>query len=381
MYPASAELKAAVRTNHVAIAKAEIWNQEQKLLTFDIVAGEVQVSVTSAIRRTCSVSLFTSRESNNLVPDNDFDYLTPFGNELRLYRGVRFADGTDEFVPLGVFVITSVDIGDSNDGVSIQIQGEDRAIRISRNKWTEPYQLASGSLESSITALLQDRYSDVTTNFPTTNVTINKVVVGAESSNDPWKDAVEICELGGYDLFFDVDGTATLRQFPSLDGSPVVALFEEGADTTITSLSRSISTRDTYNGVIYVIEGSKIATPVRVEIWDEDPASPTYRYGVFGEAPTFFTSSVLSTQDEAIEVATLLLNKYIGAQEEISFSALVDPTLDVNDVVYVKAVGAKVDRLAIIDALTIPLAPQGEMSTTTRVVRVVNANEIVAVGA
>lgn len=381
MYPASAEFKSAIRTDHTAVAKAEIWNQDQRLITLDIGNGSVDVSVTKAVRRTCSVSLYTSRESNNLVPDTDFDYLTPFGNELRLYRGVEFEDGSREYVPLGVFVILEVSIQDTNDGVLIQIQGEDRGAIISRNKWTKAYQMVSGSLESSILALLQDRYTDVQTNFPTTNVTIQQVILGAEKSNDPWKDAIEICELGGYDLFFDVNGVATMRQFPSLDGSPVVALFQEGEGNVITSLSRDISTRDTYNGIIYTIEGSNITTPLKVEVWDEDPASPTYRYGVFGQAPTFVTSNILATQAEAVQAASLLLYKYIGAQENISFDSLVDPTLDVNDVIYVRSDGAKVDRLAIIDELQIPLTIDGQMSTKTRVVRVVATNEIVAVGA
>lgn len=381
MYPASAEFKTAIRTDHVAIAKAEIWNQEQRLLTLDIGAGAVDVSVDKSTRRTCAVSLVTSRESNNLVPDNDFDYITPFGNELRLYRGVEFADGTQEYVPLGVFVIVDVNIQDTNEGVTIEIRGEDRGAKVARNKWTKVYQMVSGSLESSITALLQDRYPDVQTNFPTTNVTIQQVILGAEKSNDPWQDAIEICELGGYDLFFDVNGTATMRQFPALDGSPVVALFEEGENTIITSLSRDISTRDTYNGVIYTIEGSNITTPIKVEVWDDDPASPTYRYGVFGQAPTFVTSNILGTQSEAVRAASLLLYKYIGAQENISFSSLVDATLDVNDVIYVKSNGAKVDRLAIIDSITVPLTVDGQMSTKTRVVRVVATNEIVGIGA
>jgi Domain of unknown function (DUF5047) len=381
MYPASAALKAAIREDHIAVTKAEIWNQDQKLLTLDITDGSVQVLVGNAFRRSCSVSLTTSRETNNLVPDTDFDFLTPFGNEIRLFRGVEFTDGTREYVPLGIFVITDIKIRDENNGVFIDVDGVDRGIIVSRNKWTEAYQMVSGTLESSIQALLQDRYTDVQVNFPTTNVTINQVILGAETGNDPWKDAVEICELGGYDLFFDVDGKATMRQFPSLDGSPIVAIFEEGEQTIITNLTRDISSRDTYNGIIYTIEGSNVTTPVRVEVWDEDPASPTYRYGVFGEAPTFVTANLLATQAEVIQVATVLLNKYIGAQEQISFGSLVDPTLDSNDVVYVKSLGAKVDRLVIIDDIRIPLSPSGQMETTTRAVRVVGTNEIISVGA
>jgi hypothetical protein len=380
MYSSSAAFKAAVRADHTVIAKAEVWASDQKLQEIEISDGSVSVDSGSAVRRTCEITLVTNREVNNLVPDNDFDLLTPFGNELRLYRGVQYLDGTQEYVPLGVFVITQVAISDTNDGVIIKLEGEDRSIRISRAKWTEPYQMSSGSLESSLTDLLKNRYPDAELAFPATNVSVNKVVLGSENSNDPWKDAVEIAELVGYDLYFDQNGVVQMQQFPTLDGSVVVALYSEGDGTTVTSLDRTISTKETFNGVIYTIEGSEVVTPIRIEVWDEDTTSPTYRYGVFGEVPTFIETNLLATEDEAIRAATGLLNTYIGKQEVVTWKSLVDPSLDVQDVVYVKSNGAKIDRLVIIDSLDIPLKPESPMSANARTVRVVSSGEQIIVG-
>lgn len=380
MYSASASFKSAIVADHVVVAKAEVWNQDQKLVTLDIDKGSVKVDAKSAIRRTCSVHLVTDRTTANLVPDTGFDTLSPFGNELRLYRGIQYLDGTEEYVPLGVFIMTDINIQDSNEGVEITVEGEDRSLKVSRNKWLEPYQVTSGSLEDAIKDLLKDRFDDVQTNFPATNVTINQVILGAENENDPWKDAVELCELVGFDLFFDPNGIVVMRQFPSLDGAIVVASYVEGDNNTITSISRNISSKETYNGVIYILEGSEVPTPIRVEAWDEDTTSPTYRFGVFGEAPTFITSNLLETEAQATTAAYLLLNRFIGAQESISWNGLVDPSLDANDVVYIRNTGAKVDRVVIIDSLDIPLAPEDAMTADARVVRVVDANEIIQVG-
>ncbi len=380
MYPSSAAFKAAVLTDHVVVSKAEVWASDQKLQEIDIADGNVTVDSSSAVRRTCEVVLVTNRESTNLVPDNDFDLLTPFGNELRLFRGVQYSDGTKEYVPLGVFVITEVMISDTNEGVSIKLAGEDRSIRVARAKWTEPYQMIDGSLESSLTALLQNRYPDAELAFPTTNVTINQVVLGTETDNDPWKDAVEIAQLVGYDLFFDQNGVVQLVPFPTLDGSVVVATFAEGSGTTLTKLDRTISTKSTYNGVIYTIEGTDVPTPIRVEVWDEDSTSPTYRFGVFGEVPIFIETSLLATEDEAVRAATSLLNTYVGSQETITWESIVDPSLDVQDVVYVKSNGSKVDRLVIIDSLDIPLSVSSSMSANARTVRVVASGEQILIG-
>jgi hypothetical protein len=380
MYPTSAAFKSAIISDHIVIAKAEVWSTERKLIDLEIDKGKVSVSTSNTIRRTCEIHLTTNRTTDNLVPDDGFDYLAPFGNQLRVYRGVQYSDGTQEYVPLGVFVITEVQISDTNDGVSMTIRGEDKSIIISRNKWTSAYQMVSGTLEASLLALLQNRYPDVETSFPTTNVTINQVILGADSNVDPWKDAVMIAQLVGYDLFFDVQGVVTMRQFPTLDAASVVATYKEGNGTTITSLDRRISTKETYNGVIYSVEGSQVTTPVRVEVWDEDTTSPTYRYGVFGSVPTFIQTNLISTSAEAIKAATLLLNTYIGQQEEIQFESIVDPSLDVNDVIYIKSEGAKVDRTVIIDSMDIPLDYTSGLTVATRVVRIVGANEIVAIG-
>lgn len=380
MYPTSGAFKSAIVADHTVISKAEVWSTERKLTDLDIDTGKVTVTSSNTSRRTCEIHLSTGRDSNNLVPDTGFDFLAPFGNQLRLYRGVEFTDGSEEYVPLGVFVITDVKISDTNDGVSVTVSGEDKSLIVSRNKWTSTYQMVSGTLEASLLALLQNRYPDIETNFPTTNVTVNQVILGADSNVDPWKDSVRIAELVGYDLYFDVNGVCVMKQFPTLDASTVVATYEEGNGTTITSLDRTISTKETYNGVIYTVEGSTVSTPIRVEVWDEDTSSPTYRYGVFGSVPTFINTNLIGTSAEAIKAATLLLNNYIGAQEQITFSSVVDPSLDVNDVVYVHSNGAKVDRTVIIDQLEIPLEVEGQLSVQTRVVRVVSQNEIVGVG-
>lgn len=381
MYASSGDFKTQVKLSHTAIAKAEIWSSDQFLQTVQIQSGSVTINSDMASRRECEVEIVTNRTINNQVPDNDFDVITPFGNELRLYRGIKFDDGTEEYVPLGVFVITDVGIVDNNEGVTLTLSGTDRSLLISRAKWVYPYQVEDGSLETAIGELLRDRYPDVETAFLTSNVSINQVVLGSENDNDPWKDAVELCELVGFDLFFNVNGVVEMAQFPSLDGSVVVSTFVEGNGTTVTSIDRKISTKETFNGVVYTIEGTGVSVPIRVEAWDEDSTSPTYRFGKFGEVPTFVETSLLATEAEAVRAAAALLNKYIGAQETISWECIPDPTLDVNDVVYVKADGAKVDRLVIIDKIDLPLSAQDTMSVTARTVRVVAEGEEVVVGA
>jgi OOP family OmpA-OmpF porin len=96
--------------------------------------------------------------------------------------------------------------------------------------------------------------------------------------------------------------------------------------------------------------------------------------------PTAFGSNPYVHATGTWWTGTLGLNIYIGKQEQIMFNSLVDPSLDVQDVIYVRSNGAKIDRLVIIDSLDIPLNPEGEMSANARTVRIVASGEQILVG-
>lgn len=377
MYPTSAEFLLKIRGSHIAIAKAEVWGEGTKLRDLDVTSGSVRVDAKSATRRTVSITLSADRQDNDLVPDSEFSDLAPFGNELRVYRGAVLDNGTEEYVPLGVFVITDVSITDRIGGVDIAINGSDLSFKVSTNRWLSAYKVAAGDLSTSLTTLLQNRYSDIKLSFPTlTGVNINALVLGTDTDNDPWKDAVQIAEDCGYDLYFDADGVCQLTQFPSLDASVVVASYSENEDATITDLDRTLSAISTFNGVCFTGESSK-SEPVRVEVWDEDPLSPTYRYGKFGQRVLFYSSPVVVTLTAAVSAAISVLNRYLGAQEEITWKAIVNPAHDANDVIYINNVGAKVNRIIIIDSLDIPLEPSGTMSAKARTVRTIGNTQVV----
>lgn len=370
MYPTSDTFRRAVRGSHTAVSTAEVWRGLQKILDLDISDGQVSVSVSQATRRTCSVSFSVSRGANALVPDTAFDAITPFGNEIRLYRGVEFADGSREMVPLGVFVITSVEIDEGPDQVQVNVSGVDRSIRVSRNVWLEPYQVSAGSLADALTALLQNRWPAIELSFPTVPVNVEQQVFGQNAGSDPWKDAVYLAEMAGYDLFFDQTGVCVLQPFPSPDAASVVATYSD--DDVLLRVRRQDTTDDTYNGVVYIVESSWLLVPYRVEVWDLDPNSPTYRYGAFGEVPKIVSQSAITDTNAATTAAAALLAKGLGLAQNVTWEAIVDPALDVNDVVLVQNVGTKTERVLIVDQVTIPLSPGATLSAQARTVRVLS---------
>jgi hypothetical protein len=133
-------------------------------------------------------------------------------------------------------------------------------------------------------------------------------------------------------------------------------------------VSRSTNANTTYNGVVVTGEGTSADTPVRAEAWDDDPTSPTYRYGPFGEVPRFYSSPLITTEAQAQSAAESLLRKVTGVTEGLQWSFVTDPSVQAGDVAHVISSATRVNRIMIIDAVTIPLAVTGAMAAVGRTV-------------
>jgi hypothetical protein len=417
MYPVSDEFKQKVRQSHRATVRVEVWQGDRSLVVLEPIAGSIEIDYRRATRRTCSLQVaapeptlavaeipgtstyfdltvlyttyanmassvatyaqlppageYTTVEvDSGIVPDDASSWLMPYGNEIRVWRGVELDDGTVEEVPLGVFVITNVEVTESPGGAKVQVTGVDRSIKISRARWTEPYRVAAGATETAIGAILLDRWLDVETSFSATNTTVTRAFLGSDSSNDPWKDALKFAEAIGYDLFFDGDGVAVLNPVRDYETASPDAVYLEDDEAVVLEVRRAINADETYNGVIATGEGTVGTGVYRGEAWDDDPDSPTYRYGAFGLVPRFYSSPLIESDDQAQSAAEAILSRSKGLTEQIDWRQITDPSLDVADVVAIVNTVTKVNKTLVIDRLTIPLDPTAPMSAVARAVSV-----------
>jgi hypothetical protein len=449
MYSVSSEFKRAVRNPHIVVAKAEVWKGDQFIRELDVLSGVVDVDGRRSVKRTCLVNLVSQRpqlvtsydsvayssitsgyatyaalssaaptyasaallgaqtqvlKDDGVVPDDAFDVLAPFGNELRLWRGIRLVKelplnyasiatltysalalpyptygavnaGTtqtqvDELVPLGVFEIEGVRIIDGEAGISVEVAGSDRSTLIAKNAWTDPYAIASGTnVATAISSLLENRYDDVHTRFSTTSWTTPQLTLGIDGSANPWSDAQVIAAAAGYDLYFDGEGVAVFSPSSDYDDSTPVETYLENEEAMLLGISRSLSNEQTFNGVIATGEGTEAGGTIRADVWDDDPSSPTYYLGIFGKRPYFYSSPMILTQTQAVNAASALLSTLQGATENVEWRQIVDPSLDSGDVVAIQNEGTKVNRVLVIDRLSIPLHANSDMTAVARTVR------------
>ena len=368
MYPVSADFKEAVRKSHSAIVKVEIYDMANGtiLSTASPISGEVTIDNRRSIRRECTLEFVDT--DGTLVPINNISsILLPYNREVKIYRGIAFPDGTEELVPLGVFIITSVDITESAQGVKITIKGSDRSLILARAKFTnhEFYIEAGTAKETAIENILKYRYPKVKTIFPATNQVTTLLYPTLDQSSDPWREALKIAESASMDLYFDENGIARMRPIPDPDKGTAIATYTDGTDSVLIQIARSLSIDESYNGVIYTGEGTNLSIGVIGEAWDDNPSSPTYRK-TYGEVPLFKSSPTILTVGEAQEAASAELKKVIGASEKITWDQLVNPAHDVFDLVKVMRSPIGIDKILMLDAISIPLAASGTMNAIGR---------------
>lgn len=363
MMATSAAFAAAVRKSHTAVVEAEIIYAGSVLETLLVDSG----SVTADARRegplrSCSLELVSES------PAVTWANLNRPGAEIRIRRGVKYTSGTTELVSLGVFGFTDPERVD-DDATRFTLSGNDRAARISRARFTDPYWVAAGTdYGEAAAALLLNRWPDVQIGFGAQGRTLaTQILFEHGESSDPWKSARSLAEALALDLYFDGEGVARLRPVPDPTSAVPVAVYEDGEAQVVLSTKEGVQFDQTYNGVIVQGEGVD-ADPVRGEAWDEDASSPTFRYGPFGQVPRFYTSTFITTAADAADTALMFLNRSRGRVSRVEWPQIVDPRLEPLDVVHVEVDGTV--RAFAIDSVTIPLAIGDAMTVVTREVRV-----------
>ncbi len=274
--------------------------------------------------------------------------------------------------PLGVFVIDQLTykrVGAAS-GWELTAVCTDRSQRVTRARWTQPYQIAAGTaLADAINAAVLSRWPGAQTIVSAATVpnTLGaQAVFDAGGDSDPWADICSLATSFGYLLSFTAAGVLQAQVVTPLASQGPVFTFARGSAAIMTSQSKVVAADQTYNGVIVTGEGSGVGdTPPRAEAWDLNPASPTYANGPFGAVPTFYSSPLITTTDQAAAVAASMLAQSLGKVTQLSWEQVTHPGLEPLDVVAVEFPDGTTQTF-ILDALTVPLSATDVMTATAR---------------
>jgi len=356
-----------IRRSHEVVSYIQVITPVREVITVEATEGEVSVDGTASVRRSCS---FSCVDPEGIVtPKDAHSALTPFGTEIIPWRGVRYADGEVEVHPLGVFRISQVEVKDtSSGGVQIRVQAYDYSRTIARDKFREVYTIAAGTnIVAAIKTLVERTFPDVEYNTVSTAMTVTSTKV-FDVQDDPWE-AIGILALSiGCRAYFDIYGRFTLSVAEDVDATSLPDFtYIEGPGCTMLDLGASYRDDPGFNGVVVIGESmGDEKPPVRAEAWDDEPTSPTYRYGPYGQVPMFHTDQNVKTEDEAQVVANQLLTSLIGVSVGLSITSLVNPTLEAGNIVEVFRAKSNVSGMYTLDAFNVPLASTATQNLTIR---------------
>jgi hypothetical protein len=324
-------------------------NPATVLAELPIVDGAVTLDSTASIRGVLDLTT-----TADWFPDTDADPVTPYGNELFIERGVVYGDGSREWVSQGYYRIDSVEQQTAPNG-SVEITGSDRSAGIADARIPFPLTFTAGTTVADvIETLIVDVYLwavfDLDPSLSTTVLASDQI-----TTDDRAGFLANLVAAYGMVGFWDYRGVYSVHPAPSTDDP--VATLASGRDGVLVSLSRSLNrTSGVYNGC--VASGDVISEdipPVSALVVDNDPTSPTYWYGPFGQVPQFFSSSFLTTPAQCDSAAASLLRTSTGLPYSVDFGLVPNPALDPLDQVLATYPGRAESHVLL--QLVIPLVP------------------------
>lgn len=375
MYPISEQLSEALRYSYSSACTVQVWYDGHLVDTLPVVDGSVSIDRTASIRRQCTITI----GDPSFVPLYADSPIAPYGAELKIFVGVRFMDGSDEQVPLGVFRIQDVDWSE-DQGSLPTVKAFDRSKAIDDAKLLMPYDASGRSGKAVLTYLVSSVIdADVLISDTLRDYTLPG---GSVFDSDRWSAVQSIANGMGADVYFDVYGNCIVTPIPEItnntEESSAVWVIDHGATGVLVSAQRTVSRTGVYNAVAAqgVSSNGEGSPPIGFAA-DTDVRSPTYwgpasalPYGPyektpFGQSVYRYTNNLLTTTQHCNTAARGQLANFLGLAKGLSFSCVPNPALDAGDIILVTYPSGG-QELHLIDKLDIPLGAGGDFGGSTR---------------
>lgn len=313
-----------------------------------LVDGDVSID-SVAVRRAVDLRLVDI--DGTLTPAGANDLLAPKGTELRVYKGLWLNSSDIEYVPLGVFGIVEPEVSAHENGTQVKVKGWDRVDAIRVRQFEDPYTVTAGtSTTGAIKNIITSRLNVEVRVTPTGHTAPESVF---DALTDPWDAVRELASADGLIAYFDPLGTGVVE--PDIEVM-TNAEYVVGEGSHLVSTTRKITADRTYSGVIVRGEHPE-AGAFRSELWDTDPASPTYADGPFGRRPYGFYSKLITSQAMADETAATIFARVTKMRQTIELITVGHPGHDVGDVVHVVDPRSRTNGYYKVVAGTIPIRP------------------------
>lgn len=304
---------------------------------------------------------------------NDDSPIAPFGAEIVIRTGIRYPEGTEELIPLGVFPIEEV-TGSEADGNVSDIEFYDRAKRVEGVDFISPKDFGG----EFILDVIEQQVLYAAPFYPGDEVewgvnidpSLDNIILptGTILESDRWSFIIELAESIGAEVFFDRNGdvqVVPVKTFFEDDGTPDADwIVDAGANGILIDLARGVSRDEMYNGIVVVGSADNDRPEPKYFATDDDPRSRTQYGGPFGKSVLRIEDGNLTTDSQCETRAKAELRKTTGLQRSIDYDQVANPAMDVNDIILIRGLTGD-DEVHLLDSFDFDFV-DASMSTGTR---------------
>lgn len=345
---------------HQMTARAELFYGGGKVGDFDLSSssGEVTADRNAITRRT-----FSATVDPKMTPKSLTDRLTPYGSQIKVFRGIRYNDNTVEEYPIFFGRIDSLDF--SRD--SMAIKASDRAADVADTRFEVPRVATAGAqVRNQMRDLITEAVVGATVNITTPNAsTITTPAV--------WdRERTEALDNLGYTIgaewYAMPDETWAISPLPASTASgPAIWVIDSGDIGVAVARQTNLDRGNVFNAVVVNGEPPDGVPPAYGVARDTNPASPTVWGGAYGKIPMFFSSQFITTNAQAVSVAQALLGESVAGTRAVSVQCIPNPKLRLADVVMISTGQTGFDGLYYVQSFTLPVDPYSPMSIVCNV--------------
>jgi hypothetical protein len=323
--------------------------------------GSVTVDRGSKTRRTISLTVADPK----YLPWDATDTLASYGQQLVASRGIRYSDGSEEWVPLGTFRINEPG-GDVHFG-PVNITGASLECAVQDDKFQAPATTRGQSTcVDAITTLIHQTLPDAVIVNLTAGARNPAVAIADwDAGADRWEAVVQIATAMQAEVYVDAQNRFVITDLPDLVNGTVAWDIAEGEGGTLISAARSMPRTAVYNAVVASGENTASGVaPVSATAKDLNPTSSTLWGGPFGKVTKFISSALWTTTGACQAAADYALFDAMAPAVQESIDSLPNPALEGNDIVRLIRAGRK--TRVLVQSLTVPLTATDSFSLTFR---------------
>lgn len=285
--------------------------------------------------------------------------LAPYGNRLRVWRGIRFAGG----VPYRWVVFTGrIQLVSTTPDGTLNLSASDRANEVLEAAFVRPENSSAGNtVLQEFVRLVGDAVPDAA--FGTSDIP-ELIVPQLTWESDRSSALDEMATSASAYWYALADGTFVIRLYPFAVDNPSVVTLSDG-EGGILQATPSRDRSDVYNSITVTGERADGSVPVFALAQDTNPASPTYVSGNFGLRHKTIHLQTPQTQGSAQTAADSYLRTQIALTQAWTWTQPPDAALELGDTVTLNARGQS-GIIQVVSSFVLPLDVAGMMTVTAR---------------